>query len=502
MASLTVESLRGDLEPFESELMEEFYRNYAGLKEDMSTAAIYSKYSHLFSAESVGEVSSAAEAAGAEGSEDFRWLSYLRSFSTNGYMDNLVKDLTDTAQTFEAQSLVQFDGEQVPYRMVPVRLRNEADADRRRRLFEAKLGETEKLNALLLERMEKLHSLSKTLGFKNYCDLCSSLKGIDYRALESHMQELIRKTDELYAREMEQLLRSRAGLSLTDAWSYDIPFAFRGEEYDKYFEKDRLTEAFFRTLRGMGLDPEKYSNIEVDMEERPKKSPRAFCAPIKVPRRIKLVIMPSGGWRDYESFFHEGGHAWHFGNTREDLPAEYRYLGDNSVTESFAFLFEYLTSNPLWLREVLGMEEPAVYVRFALVNKLMFLRRYGSKLIYELKLHNAHVTPEFQDVYRTTLQKSLRFRHSEKHYLEDVDDAFYCAEYLRAWILEAQVRAALQERFGEAWFKNDKAGGYLKELWSYGQKFTANEMVKTVGYADLDIEPLAREIELGLADQS
>lgn len=501
MASPTLERLRGDLESFQSELMEEFYSNYAGLKEDMSTAAIYVRYGHLFAQEAVQVVRDAAERAEADGSEDLRLLRYLRSFSTNGYIDNLVKHLTDKALTFEAQSAVQCDGEAVPYRMVPVRLRNEPDAGKRKRLFEAKLAETEKLNALLLERMEGLHGLSKDLGFKNYCDLCSSLKGMDYKALEAEMEGLIRRTDELYLREMDQMLQGRAGLPLSEAWSCDIPFAFRGEEYDAYFEKDRLIEAFFRTLKGMGLEPEKYSNIEIDMDERPKKSPRAFCAPIQVPKKVKLVIMPSGGWRDYEAFFHEGGHAWHFGNTREDLPAEYRYLGDNSVTESFAFLFDYLTTNPLWLKEVLGMDDPKGYVRFALVNKLMFLRRYGSKLVYELKLHNSHVSPEFQEVYRTTLQKSLRFRHSEKHYLEDVDDAFYCAEYLRAWILEAQMRAALQERFGEAWFKNDQTGAYLKELWSYGQKYTAEELVKTIGYADLDAEPLAREIELGLSDQ-
>lgn len=501
MASLTIERLRKDVEPFQSELMEEFYSNYAGLKEELSTAAVYERHGILFSQEAVRAVEEAAQNAKAEGSEDLRWLRYLRSFSTNGYIDNLVKHLTDKALTFEAQSVVQCDGQAVPYRMVPVRLRNEPDAEKRRRLFEGKLAETEKLNALLLERMDGLHRLSRDLGFKNYCDLCSSLKGIDYRALEAEVEELIRKTDEIYLQEMDQMLRARAGLPLSEAWSCDVPYAFRGEEYDAYFEKDRLIDAFFRTLKGMGLEPEACSNIEIDMEERPKKTPRAFCAPIHVPRRIKLVIMPSGGWRDYEAFFHEGGHAWHFGNTREDLPAEYRYLGDNSVTESFAFLFDYLTTNPLWLKEVLGMDDPKGYVRFALVNKLMFLRRYGSKLVYELKLHNSHVSPEFQEVYRTTLQKTLRFRHSEKHYLEDVDDAFYCAEYLRAWILEAQVRSALEERFGESWFRNGSTGEYLRELWSYGQKYTAEELVKTVGYADLDAEPLAREIELGLSDQ-
>jgi len=501
MASQTVERLRRDLEPFENELLEEFYSNYAGLKDEMATAAIYTKYEHLFSEEAVRAVKEAVEAESAEGAEDTRWVRYLRFFSTNGYMDNIVKHLSDKAVTFEAQSVVECDGEPIPYRMIPVRLRNEAEREKRRRMFEAKLVETEKLNPLLLERMEKLHGLSKDLGFKNYHDLCSTLKGLDYRALEEKMEDLIRKTDEVYVREMDRMLQARAGVPLADAWSFDIPFAFRGEEYDRHFEKDKLIEAFFKTLRGMGLEPEKCGNIEMDTEERPKKSPRAFCAPIKVPQKVKLVIMPSGGYDDYGALFHEGGHAWHFGNTREDLPAEYRYLGDNSVTESFAFLFDYLTTNPFWLKGVLGMEDPTGFARFALVNKLMFLRRYGSKLIYELKLHNVGVSPDFQEVYRTTLQKSLRFKHTEKHYLEDVDDAFYCAEYLRAWIVEAQLRGALEERFGETWFSEKKAGEYLRELWSYGQKFTADEIVKTVGYVELDIDPLAREIEQGLSDQ-
>ncbi len=499
MASLTVGRLREDLESFQSELMQEFYSNYAGLKEEMSTAAIYERFSHLFSEEAVSAIREMSEAA--DRSEDSRWLGYLRTFSTMGFMDSGIKHLTDKALTFEAQSVVSCEGEQLPYRMMPVRLRNEPDAEKRRRLFEAKLAETEKLNNVLLERMESLHDLSRSLGFKSYHDLCASLKGIDYRSLESEMQEVIRKTDDLYVREMDRTLEKHAGLALADAWSCDVPFAFRGEEYDRYFDKDRLVKSFFRTLSGMGLEPERYSNVEIDMEERPKKTPRAFCAPIKVPQSVKLVIMPSGGWRDYEAFYHEGGHAWHFGSTREDLPAEYRYLGDNSVTESFAFLFDYLTTNPLWLKEVLGMDDPGDYVRFTLVNKLMFIRRYGSKLVYELKLHNAHVSPEFKEVYRTSLQKSLRFRHSEKHYLEDVDDGFYCAEYLRAWILEAQLRAALQEEFGERWFDDPRAGKYLKELWSYGQKYTADEVVKTIGYAGLDHEPLVKEIELGLTDQ-
>lgn len=479
MASSELSKLRADLEPFQSELMEEFYQNYAGLKEDFSTVPIYEKYSHLFSEGAIEAVKSALVES--VDSEDTRWLRFLRTFSTMGYMDNAVKRLTDKASTFETQTVVRFEDEDIPYRFITIKIRNEPDHDRRSRLFEAKVQETVKLNEILLERMATADDLSVVLGFRNYRDMCSSLKGIDYAALGEQMEDLLRRTEKLYVETMDDLLGKTTGLPLNEAWSYDVPFAFRGEEYNGYFEKEKLVESFFSTLNGMGLRPEQNKNIHMDMEERPKKSPRAFCSPVMVPDDIRLVIMPVGGWRDYDAFFHEGGHAWHFGNARKDLLPEYRYLGDNSVTESFAFLFNYLPSNKIWLEKVLGMRDAEGYVRFELINKLMFLRRYAAKLLYEIKLHNTRVNPSFQDVYRTCLQKALKFRHTETHYLEDVDDAFYCAEYLRAWILEGQVREALVEQFGEDWFMNHKAGSFLKELWSYGQKFTADELVKMVG---------------------
>ena len=496
MASSELGRVRVDLEAFQSELMAEFYGNYAGLKDELSTVPIYDRYPHLFSKETIEAIGKADMDAPPE--DDRRWQRYLRAFSTMGYVDSVVKELTDRVNTWEARSTVTFEGEDIPYRMVPVKLRNEPDAGKRHALFEAKLATMAELNPLLLERMASAHDTSAQLGFKNYRDMCSTLKGVDYKGLEASMEDLLHRTEGLYAREMNAVLQEKARLSLTDAWSCDIPHSFKGEEYDRYFSKDRLVGAFFETLKAMGIDPGAYGNIMIDTEDREKKTPRAFCAPVRVPEDVKLVIKPMGGWRDYEAFFHEGGHAWHFGSTDRRHPAEFRYLGDNSVTEGYAFLLEHLVTDKLWLKRYLGFEDSDDYVRFALVNKLMFLRRYASKLIYEMKLHQARVTPELGDVYRATLQKGLKFRHSERHFLEDVDDGFYCAEYLRAWVFDGQLRAALAEKFGEEWFLSEKAGAYLKELWSYGQKFNADELVRTVGYIELDSEPLIQEIERGL----
>lgn len=496
MAGPDLARIRAGVEPFQSELTEEFYLNYAGLKDSMSTESIYSRYAHLFSEDSISAISSALEER--EGSEDVRWLRYLKAFAIIGHMDNSVRHLTDRATTFEAQTVIQFEGEGIPYRSMAVKIRNEPTHDRRSMLFDAKLIETEKLNETLLERLTALHDLSATLGFKNYRDLCSTLKGIDYMALEERMEEVLQRTGRLYEDSIDELLHMRVGMSLEEAWSYDVPYAFKGEDYDTSFPKWKLVETFSSTLRSMGLMPEKYANIQIDMEERPNKTPRAFCSPVKVPEDIRLVLMPVGGWRDFETLLHEGGHAWHFGNTDPKLPAEYRYLGDNSVTEAFAFLFGYLSSNKLWLEKVLGMTDTQEYTRFSLINKLMFLRRYSAKLTYELKLHNSRASPEFSSIYRICLQRALKFRHSEKHYLEDLDDGFYCAEYLRAWILEGQIKEALTDEFGEDWFLNGKAGERLRELWSYGQKYNADELAKTIGFVDLDPEPMLREIERSL----
>jgi hypothetical protein len=499
VASEQLSRIKADLELFKGELEEERYRNWAGLKEDMHMAEIYDRYSNLFTTEAINAVNEGLESEPSP--DDGRCLKYLRTFTTMGYVENAVKDLSDKAATFEGKTTVHLGDENIPYRTIPVLIMNEKNGQRRKDLFDACLVETEKLNEVLLERMTTMQNTSVSLGFKNYRDMCSRLKSIDYLSLESMMEEMLNRTERLYVETMDGFLRDKIGLALSEAWTYDVSHALRADEFDGLFPKDKMVGAFYSTLKGLGIDPGTYSNIQIDMEDRPGKDPRAFCSVINVPGNIKLVLRPTGGYDDYGSLFHEGGHSWHFGNTRAEYPAEYRYPGgDNSVTESFAFLFEYLLSNRQWLTKVHRMRAPDEYLKFAYLTKLMFTRRDAGKLAYELKLHNGKVSNEFRPIYKSCLQRAIKFRPSEKQFLVDVDDAFYCAEYLRASILEAQLRSALEEEFGEEWFSEEKAGRYLKELWSYGQKYTAEELVKTIGYVDLDIEPLILEIERGLAE--
>jgi hypothetical protein len=93
--------------------------------------------------------------------------------------------------------------------------------------------------------------------------------------------------------------------------------------------------------------------------------------------------MPIGGYDDYTSLFHEAGHAEHFGSVDPSLELEYRYLGDSSATEGFAFLFEYLIHDKNWLATHIHIDHLDEYLDFAYLNKLFFLRRYGAKLFQQ-----------------------------------------------------------------------------------------------------------------------
>jgi len=484
--------IRRDMENFCSEMKKEWYLNWAGLKEEMNLSAIYDKYKHLFTKGLILAVKE--ERKHAKGEEE-RKLRYLQQFFVGEYLGTTVRELTDKAETMESKENIKVDGEDIPFRLAAVKIANEPNRELRSKLFEARNRVIDKINVVLLERMEKLHETSRELGYTNYMSLFKDIKGIDFQRLEKLMRDFIAKTESIYTTRMDKALLDKVGVRLKDAEKHDLAFFFRAKEFDTYFKKEEAVGTLRKTLANMDLRLERQKNIEVDVEERPKKSPRAFCCGIKVPDDVKLVIMPKGGHDDYAALLHEAGHAEHFGCVNPDLAVEYKRLGDNSVTETFAFLLEYLLTDENWLRQYTPLKEAEEYLTFLYLYKLYFLRRYGGKLSYEVKLHTAEKLVGMDKVYKETLEEALKFRHPANHYLTDHDDGFYCAQYLRAWIFEEQLKATLKERFGEKWFNNREAGTFLKDLWTDGQKYDVVELAQMLGYKDLSIDLLLSSLQ-------
>ncbi len=487
-----IEQIRIDLEQFTSLVDEEYYLNGAGLKDKAEFSKIYEKFGHLFNRDTIDFVREYSKTA--EGEEERR-VRYLKAFLIGDYMQNGVKELSDKLLTMETKATVDVENQMLPFRQAAVVMANEPDHYKRASIFQARNSIIQSLNSVMEERILILHKTSKDLGYPDYVQLYQDIKGFDLDALEGLLKPLLDQTRETYLSAMGELVQERAGVELSMAEKHDVSFTFRANQFDNFFRKEDTVRTLIQTLRGMGVDLEGQRNIHLDVEERPRKDPRAFVSPIKVPGDVRLVVMPQGGHDDYATLFHEAGHAEHFGTTRGDLPVEYRYLGDNSLTEGFAFLMEYLITNPHWLAKFTGMKDSEEFLRFVKLYKLYFLRRYAAKLSYELILHSKGLEGA-SSRYKAILESALEFKHPPSHYLIDVDDGFYTANYLRAWIFEAQVRRILQEHFGEKWFEKRGAGIQLQKWWSLGQKFRVEEMLRDLGYGGLDIIPLLEDLQL------
>jgi hypothetical protein len=478
---------RDEADRFIAALDEEFYLHFAGHKETYELGPIYERFSDLTSLEACRGLGEAAAASGDGVNELWR-------FACEGYLGDLTRAEAEEVALLEATLQTEVDGETIGYRMLRPTIANEPDRGRRERLELARneLGEARLLPSYRTAA-EKRRDGTKSLGSETYRQLYDRF-GFELDALASQCRELLAQTEDLYVDTLDPLLRARIGVGLDEAARWDMPRLFRATNWDSGFPGDAMLPALEGTLADLGIDLRRQQNVHLDLEVRPNKSPRAFCAPIEVPGRVMLVIQPIGGPDDWHALFHEAGHTEHFAHTASGLPVEARRLGDNAVTEGWAALFEHLVDDPVWLNRRLDFGRPEEFVAEAGAKLLFIVRRYCAKLLYELELHGDRELDEMRPRYVELLREATKIEPAASDYLADVDPGFYASSYLRSWAFESQLRSHLLERFGSAWFSRRDAGSLLRELWYEGQSMTAEQMLLEVTGRELVLAAVGERI--------
>src|SRR5579872_2421676 len=490
---------RGDAEEFLAALTLEYYRHYSGLQTEYTIEPIYARHAHLFTADAVLEVRSAFE-AGAAGSEKRRRLALLLDFAVEGYIGEATKTIEAELARREADLVAELDGGTVAFRELPVLQANEPQADRRRALELARLELLEsELNGLYRELVETQHAAAAALGWPSYAAMCADCKHLDLTGLHAQTEAFAAGSEEAYPRLLEPHLERALGYGFDRLDRCDLPRFFRAPSQDRHYPAGRLVPALRATLADLGIELDRQTGLTLDIETRRGKTPRAFCAPVRVPGEVYLVLAPHGGREDFSVLFHEAGHAEHFSSVDPGLAFEFRCLGDNAITEGFAFLLQHLSEEPAWLSRHLAVPESDELVAHARSERLVYLRRYTAKLAYELELHGPGGEPGAASAARYAELMNARVGASwaAQGYLADVDAGFYSACYLRAWALEAQLRAHLVGRFGPRWFAVAEAGALLRSLWSEGQRRSPEELLGELTGERLSFEPLLEELTAG-----
>lgn len=406
---------------------------------------------------------------------------------------------------------------------------------------------TDALSQRFIDLFRIENKMLADLGYPDVIAFYAKTSGHNLKKLGENGKKLVDETEILYRERMSALYKKMTGLDFDkDATRADIAYVLHGKseemrEIDKRFPQSKLVSLARDTFDGMGLnfselaqevnfsDKASYEQeiiqktdnapqngnplrrILLDIAPREGKRSRAYVYPAAVPSEIYLSVKPEGGLDDYSAFFHESGHAQHFAYESPKLSFALALMGNNTTTETYAYLFQNLFMNRHWLTHMAGLSEAEakLAVQRRALEDLYMLRRYGSKMQFELALFDGVNEPGYSvddkgSIYGELLTRGCGFYYDAEGWTRDVDAGFYVADYFTAWSLEAQLREYLCRYFGtpesngEDWYRNSKAGEFLKTLWADGN-ISQQDLSGRLGYNDpTDVGPLLRFMEHNL----
>ena len=216
------------------------------------------------------------------------------------------------------------------------------------------------------------------------------------------------------------------------------------------------------------------------------------------PKVVHLITRAQGGLHDYQAFLHESGHALHYGGVDPNLEYTFRRISrDHALTEIYSYIVEAISREPAWHEQYFGLsaDEARDNAEATTFLEAFLFRRYEAKLRFELDFWTRFPNDGGTSTgYADRLTAATGFRYRQEGHLADMDEGFYSADYLRAWIRSAQLRSHLVSEFGEDWWRNPGTGDLLRGLFAEGTKPSSEDIAARLGFDPLDTAPLLHEL--------
>jgi hypothetical protein len=480
------------------ERSEEWRAVRVGEKEVSEQAAIVARYTDLFTRD---QLEALRDAEGTAPSPDDRERLYrLRKMCESGLISAQMAEREDQLENAILAARVSFRGEDMPLRSAQAKL--------------AVLGayrDRDELGDLYHEANAAFNDDRRDV-MQTGEDLEADVSGIADPIARNEEEK------EISLRELERALAQASDASRTayeglkDRWferllgserdavpsSNHVAYMRRLSPLEATYSKDRATEVCLQTLTDLGFDLAADRNIRLDLDDRPQKSPRACVIASDPPQLVHLITRAQGGLHDYQAFMHEAGHALHYAGCDPSLPYTFRRISrDHALTEIYSYICEAITREPEWHARYFGLsdaqaEENAEATIF--LEALLF-RRYTAKLQFELEFWARFADDGAAAAgYSERLTEATGVRYPESNFLSDMDAGFYSADYLRAWIRSAQLRAHLLKTVGDDWWRSPQTGEILRDLFREGTRPSSEEIGARLGFQPLDTAPLLHEL--------
>ena len=485
------------LERYLFERSEEWRAVRVGEKEVSEQAEIVLRFADLFSREQLDLLQ---EAEGSAGGDDRELLYRLRKTCESGLISAQLAEREDELENRLLAERVTFKGEEMPLRNAQAKLAVLPEYSDREELGRIQSVASAGFNEERLDLLRTGEGLAADFsGIADAVERNDEEKAISLRELSRVLKQASDDAAQSY-----EVLRGRWFTELLGEGRDDVPSSYhtawmrRLSPLESTYTKDRATEICLKTLEALGFDLTAQTNIKLDLDDRPQKSPRACVIASDPPKIVHLITRAQGGLHDYQAFLHEAGHALHYGGCDPDLPYIFRRIArDHALTEIFSYIVEAISREPEWHELYFGLspEQARDNAEATTFLEALLFRRYEAKLRFELDFWTRFPSDGGTDAgYEEYLTEATGVRYRRDGYLSDMDAGFYSADYLRAWIRSAQLREHLVRENGADWWRSPQTGELLRTLFREGTKPTSEEIAGRLGYEPLDTKPLLHEV--------
>jgi hypothetical protein len=468
-----------------------------GEKEVSEQAEIVARYADLFTRPQLEELHRAESEADGDARER---LYRLRKACEGGLIAAELAEREDALENAILAARVPWQGEEIPLRTAQALTAVLPAYGDREQLGDLQAEKSASFNGERLELLRATEELDAELsGNPDPVRRSEEEKGVSLRELERALAAASETTTAAYEgmreRWFERLLGPERAIVPT---SNHTAYMRRLSPLEATYPKERCVEVCLATLGKLGFELERQTGIRLDLDDRPQKSPRACVIASDPPTLVHLITRAQGGLHDYQAFLHEAGHALHYAGCDPGLTFSFRKLSrDHALTEIYSYILEAISREPGWHAEHFDLsdEEAATNAEATVFLEALLYRRYAAKLHFELDFWDRFASDGGTSAgYSEGLTAATGVFYRPDAYLSDMDAGFYSADYLRAWIRSAQLRAYLQREVGEHWWRSAETGGRLRALFREGTKPLSEEIAARLGFDPLDRAPLVDEL--------
>jgi hypothetical protein len=274
---------------------------------------------------------------------------------------------------------------------------------------------------------------------------------------------------------------------LVEPWDYRHATGAANRRLASRFHEGDVVTPSDRFYRDLGVDLAALG-VVYDIEDRPDKSPLAYCDFLKrgryadgkwLPTRARVVgRYEKGGLGELNELVHENGHAVHISAIRS-RPA-YTDWTDTLFTEAFADVPSWSVYEPAWQQKYLGAAEPVATSLRALHGSVIMDVAWS---LYEIRM----LRDPAQDpnaLWTGITREYLRIApHPEVPWwavrVQLVSRPGYMVNYGLGAVLTAEMRKATSDAIGSFDAGNPKWHGWLGEtLLRYGSEKSAQTLMR------------------------